>query len=552
MKDQKRGSRTGGHALPRILEAPLVPREALDPDALKVIHRLRSFGYQAYLVGGCVRDILLGRPPKDFDIATSARPKEIKKLFRNSRIIGRRFKLAHLFFGEKILEVSTFRKTPMGVEDADEGDLLIQQDNVFGTAEEDARRRDFTVNGLFYDTQRHAVIDWVQGLEDLKARRIRTIGDPLRRFREDPVRILRAVKFATRLGFEVDPEGWEAMKEAAPDLSRAAPPRILEEIFRLLRSANALGAFQMLRQVGALAVILPTLSGWLDRVSPAERDRFWRHLEALDTVISSNPEEPTNGFVLSALFLEPSESRRLAGVDPMEAVAGLLDPFAQWCRLSRRDRASVKRLCAAQRRFTEKKKRFRVRTFLSMSYFPEALKLFHLRCLALGTEWEAYRRWQERLTGEARGEEDQLPPAREAPPKKEKKVAGKPAPAPVDASTPGEGVKKKMKARKGRRRGDGKTLQAESASSGGEEAKGAGAKKETRKEKKEARTSRPPAKETRKKKRSRRDPKETMCPSEGRCRIPSQEERDIPPTVKVRPEKSRPESPEEEPSWGDW
>ncbi len=531
----------------------MVPREALDPDALKVIHRLRNFGYQAYLVGGCVRDLLLGRPPKDFDIATSARPKEIKKLFRNSRIIGRRFKLAHLFFGEKILEVSTFRKTPVGVEDTDEGDLLIQQDNVFGTAEEDARRRDFTVNGLFYDTQRHAVIDWVQGLGDLKARRIRTIGDPMRRFREDPVRILRAVKFTTRLGFEVDPEGWEAMKKVAPDLSRAAPPRILEEIFRLLRSANALGAFQMLRQVGALKVILPTLAEWLDRVSPAERDRFWRHLEALDTVISSHPEEPSNGFVLSALFLEPSESRRLAGEDSMEAISGLLDPFAQWCRLSRRDRASVKRLCGAQRRFTEKKRRFRVRTFLSMSYFPEALKLFHLRCLALGTGWDVYRRWQERLAEESRGEEDRLPPAREVPPKKEKKDAGKPAPAPVASSTPGEGVKKKKKARKGRKRRDGKTLDVEPASSGGEEPKAAGVKKGTRKEKKDARTSRPQAKkDTRKKKRSRRDPKETMCPPEGRCRIPSEEERDIPPAVKVRPEKTRPESPGEEPSWGDW
>ncbi len=550
MKDETSGSRTGGNTLPRILEAPLVPREALDPDALKVIHRLRNFGYQAYLVGGCVRDLLLGRPPKDFDIATSARPGEIKKLFRNSRIIGRRFKLAHLFFGEKILEVSTFRKTPVGVEDTEEGDLLIQRDNVFGTAEEDARRRDFTVNGLFYDTHRHAVIDWVQGLEDLKARRIRTIGDPLRRFREDPVRILRAVKFATRLGFEVDPEGWEAMKKAAPDLSRAAPPRILEEIFRLLRSANALGAFQMLRQVGALKVILPTLDDWLDRVPPSERDRFWRHLEALDTVISSNPEEPSNGFVLSALFLEPSESRRLAGEDPLSAVGGLLDPFAQWCRLSRRDRASVKRLCGAQRRFTEKKRRFRVRTFLSMPYFPEALKLFHLRCLALGTGWEAYRRWQERLAEETRQEGEALPPPQEVRRGDRQKTAGGPAPAMVESSPAGAAKKKKKKTRKGRKGSAEKARQSSSPRKEGVEK--APEEKPSQGEKDEARKPRRASKGTRKKKRSRPNPKETMCPPEGRCRIPSEEERDITPSVKVRPEKSRPESPHEEPSWGDW
>ncbi len=566
MKKENSRSRAGGDTHPRILDSPLVPREALDPDALKVVHRLRNFGHQAYLVGGCVRDLLLGRPPKDFDIATSARPGEIKKIFRNSRIIGRRFKLAHLFFGDKILEVSTFRKAPLEVENPEEGDLLIQRDNVFGTAEEDARRRDFTVNGLFYDPAKHAVIDWVGGLDDLKARRIRTIGDPLRRFREDPVRILRAVKFATRLGFEVDPEGWKAMKAAAPDLSRAAPPRILEEIFRLLRSANALGAFQLLRQVGALRVILPTLAEWLDRASPVERDRFWRHLEALDTVLSSVPEEPSNGFLLSALFLEPAESRRLAGEDSLGAIEGLLDPFAQWCRLSRRDRAGVKRLCASQRRFIEKKRRYRVRTFLSQAYFPEALKLFHLRCLALGTGWDVYRKWKERLAEEAgslshpggpggmdreeekrseRGERPARPPspARRGSAKKAgESPAGRGAEVRRDSQPPAGRARPK-------KNGSPEKDEAPAPSPGGKETGSGGKRAQAGKKggKSQRRT-----KEPRRKKRSRMNPRETMCPPEGRCRIPTEEERDIPPAVKVEPEKTRPETPEEEPSWGDW
>jgi len=581
MKEEDRPSRTGGHTRPRILEAPLVPREALDPDALKVIHRLRNFGYQAYLVGGCVRDLLLGRPPKDFDIATSARPKEVKKLFRNSRIIGRRFKLAHLFFGDKILEVSTFRKTPVDVENAEDGDVLIQQDNVFGTAEEDARRRDFTVNGLFYDPQRHAVLDWVDGLKDLKARRIRTIGDPLLRFREDPVRILRAVKFATRLGFEVDREGWEAMKKAAPDLARSAPPRILEEILRLLRSANALGAFQMLRQVGALKVILSTISDWLDRAPESSRDRFWKHLEALDTVVSSEQEDLSNGFLLAAVFLEPYESRRMAGEDPMAAIEGLLDPFAQWCRLSRKDRASVKRLCTAQRRFTEKKRRFRVRAFLAQSYFPEALKLLHLRCLALGSGWDVFHKWREKYAQEiSEGvPEEPLPPPAPLVPGKEASHREEARAGAKEGEEPKEGKKKRTRKRRTRRTGTkeeksppaGEASRGDQAPSAGPAAevkekteKAKGAKKSGRKTSSRGGAKEAPAKtgtpagkgnaaKSRKKgRRSRVDPKETMCPAEGRCLIPTEEERDIQPAAKVRPEKDRPSLPEDEPSWGDW
>src|SRR5215813_11396872 len=184
----------------------LIARELIDADAEKILRRLRRNGHQAYLVGGCVRDLLLGRTPKDFDIATSATPQEIKDLFRNSRIIGRRFRLAHIFFGSKIIETSTFRANPReGLEPEEGEEILIRRDNVFGTAEEDARRRDFTINGLFYDIEAERVTDYVGGLADLEAHLVRTIGDPDIRFREDPVRILRAIKFAARLSFQMEP-----------------------------------------------------------------------------------------------------------------------------------------------------------------------------------------------------------------------------------------------------------------------------------------------------------------------------------------------------------
>ncbi len=217
-----------------------IPREHIDPDADKVVRRLKRRGFEAYLVGGCVRDLLLGRRPKDFDVATSATPPETKELFRNCRIIGRRFRLAHIFFGSKIIETSTFRQNPregMALEEVEE--LLIRRDNVFGSAEEDARRRDFTINGLFYDVEAEQVIDYVGGRADLDARLVRTIGDPDIRFREDPVRILRAIKFAARLDFGITPDVYDAIVQCRGALAMAARPRLFEEVLRLLRGGAA-------------------------------------------------------------------------------------------------------------------------------------------------------------------------------------------------------------------------------------------------------------------------------------------------------------------------
>src|SRR6187401_3229935 len=216
-----------------------ISRQNIDPDALKVLYRLRQFNYIAYLVGGSVRDLLLGRTPKDFDIGTSAHPYQVKRLFRNCWIIGRRFRLAHVKFGPKVIEVATFRRqvepgeeivqdgVPAPDPSTPEGEHLIHRDNTFGTPEEDAFRRDFTINALVYDIATFSIIDYVGGLDDLRAGVVRSIGDPRVRFQEDPVRMLRAVALAARLDFTIDPPIRSAIAELRHEIARSSPARLL-------------------------------------------------------------------------------------------------------------------------------------------------------------------------------------------------------------------------------------------------------------------------------------------------------------------------------------
>lgn len=236
----------------------------VDPEAAKVVRRLVRYGYEAFLVGGCVRDLLLGETPKDFDVSTNATPTEIKKVFRNCRIIGRRFRLAHIYFGRKIIETSTFRAAPSEIEERDGDGQIIWRDNVFGSAEEDAHRRDFTINGLFFDLINGEVIDNVGGLDDLKAGSVRSIGDPLVRFQEDPVRILRAIKFAARLDLTIEPVTWQAMIVHRGQVALCSTARVLEEVYRLVGSGSTCPAFELLHKAGVLPILFPELSAVLD------------------------------------------------------------------------------------------------------------------------------------------------------------------------------------------------------------------------------------------------------------------------------------------------
>jgi len=280
---------------------PEIPEDRLDPDALSVIHRLRSFGHQAYLVGGCVRDLLLGRQPKDFDVATSAHPGEIRAIFRNCRLIGRRFRLAHVYFRDgKIVETATFRTNPNA---GGEGkDLLITRDNAFGTAEEDARRRDFTVNGLFYDVVLRKVIDYVGGKADLERRILRTIGDPDVRIQEDPVRLLRAVRLAAKLGFEIEKDTWDALVRHKGGLARCAPARVLEEVFRLLRSGHARTCLDLLLRLEALDILLPPLARHLRQAGPEAIEAFLTSLGRLDEIVQAG-HLPDDSVLLAALLV---------------------------------------------------------------------------------------------------------------------------------------------------------------------------------------------------------------------------------------------------------
>jgi len=251
---------------PRIIpraEHP-ISRGYIDPDALKVLYRLHRAGFKAYLVGGSVRDLLTGRTPKDFDVGTNAQPQEVRRLFRNCRVIGRRFRLAHVLFdGGKVVEVSTFRRRPDPTE-AEQGlsgddDLLIRSDNTFGTPAEDAVRRDFTINGLFYDIATFAVIDYVGGVEDLEAHLVRTIGEPEIRFREDPVRMMRACEFAARLGFEMTREVRAAIEENRAEIRKSAAPRVTEELLDPLRRGWGDPTYRLWSETGLLAEIFPEL-----------------------------------------------------------------------------------------------------------------------------------------------------------------------------------------------------------------------------------------------------------------------------------------------------
>jgi poly(A) polymerase len=384
-----------------------IPHEHIDSDAAKVLRRLQRYHFTAYLVGGCVRDLLLARTPKDFDVATSATPNEIKDLFRNCRIIGRRFRLAHIFFGAKIIETSTFRTNPReGIEgeDFDGEELLIRRDNVFGTAEEDARRRDFTINGLFYDMQADQVIDYVRGLPDLEQRLVRTIGDPDIRFREDPVRILRAIKFAARLGFTIEPATYRAILTHRGEISKCAPPRILEELYRLMRGGAAHRSIELLRETGVLGVLVPELDklieagaqklprepvgdgdGVTDAAAPLPpTDVLWRYLDALDDRMGvKDMEQPTNAVLLGALLLPfvpellaPDAPRGADGMAKLEAIA---KPVLERMRVSRRDAERTRQVLLAQRRLVpSRRRRGRSSALLSRDYFVCALELLEL------------------------------------------------------------------------------------------------------------------------------------------------------------------------------
>jgi len=286
-----------------------VSRKNISKNALKVLYRLNEAGFEACLVGGGVRDLLLGLKPKDFDIATSASPEEVRALFRNCRLIGRRFRLAHVLFGREVIEVATFRASHRDGEDGRTDDKgRIMRDNVFGGIAEDALRRDFTVNALYYDIKDYSIHDYAEGMADITARRLRLIGDPETRYKEDPVRMLRAVRFAAKLGFDIAPEAEDPIAELSSELGDIPPARLFEEVLKLFHSGHAVESLGLLHEHCLLDYLFPHAAEKLADDDDAVWELLQRALHNTDQRIRSG-KSVTPAF-LYAVFLWPDVSER--------------------------------------------------------------------------------------------------------------------------------------------------------------------------------------------------------------------------------------------------
>ena len=330
-------------------------RDSLTPAAAKVCAVLRDAGFQAYVVGGAVRDLLLGIEPKDFDIATDARPEQVKPLFRRAIIIGRRFRLVHVMMGADTVEVSTFRAADPETAEKDEHGRVLR-DNVFGTQEEDARRRDFTVNALYYDPATEEVVDFHGGLADLKKRVMRVIGDPETRYREDPVRMLRAVRLGAKLGLRLDAATREPIREMAELMERVPPARLFDEMLKLLLSGHASACLRQLREVGLSKGLLPLLDVILEQPL-GERFVTLALLQTDERVLTERPVSPA--FLFAALLwhevLAASKARQARGERPVPALENAMDEVldTQCAKLAitRKLTATMREVWAMQPRF---------------------------------------------------------------------------------------------------------------------------------------------------------------------------------------------------------
>jgi len=375
-----------------------VSRRNIDAEALKVLRRLSDLGYTAYLVGGSVRDLLMGRKPKDFDVGTDAHPTDIRNTFRNCFLIGRRFRLAHIVFGKKVIETSTFRRSPDATDD--EYGHYQFEDNTFGTPEEDAKRRDFTINGLFYDIKTFAVIDYVGGLKDLDKRVLRSIGDPNVRFREDPVRMMRAIRFAARLDFSIDRASRKAIHKYHADILNASPPRVCEEVYRLFMFGASCKSFRMMWEYGLMKDLLPKLDDCV-RASGGKKAMLWRYLAALDA--DAIGEGASNGLRTAVLYYPifkahlASEKQKIpqGKINWLSVARNSLAEISDHLHLPKMALLTAQYLMDHQRRFEEEPRRdTRTFRFIQHEDFEMAFALRRIVLAAEGADMTLFDRWQ--------------------------------------------------------------------------------------------------------------------------------------------------------------
>jgi poly(A) polymerase len=396
--------------LPKVIQRQhhSISRDEISPSALKVLYRLKEQGFSAYLVGGGVRDVLLGLHPKDFDVATDARPSQVRRTFRNSRIIGRRFRLVHVYFSEEIIEVSTFRAnaTPAITENSTEASqkiiqnelpAILLEDNTYGTIEQDAWRRDFTINALYYDIADRSVIDFTEGLPDLHNRVIRMIGDPVQRFHEDPVRLLRAIRLAAKLNFSIHPDTEKALLHLHYLIPHVPPARLFTEFLKIFFKGHAERSYQLLKKTGYLEILFPHTANIIKKYPEANYEKLL-HLALQATDSRYDHQESLNpGFLLSA-FVWPviqeyindhKEQKLFAALHG--AIHEILPIQTQTLGVSHRLRLMMRSISILQYHL-ERRRLSRIYRIANQRYFRAALDFFELRAeidgrLAKAAQW---------------------------------------------------------------------------------------------------------------------------------------------------------------------
>lgn len=389
-----------------------VSRKDISPNALKVLYRLNDAGYEAYLVGGCIRDLLMGQQPKDFDVVTNAHPDQVRQVFKNCRLIGRRFRLAHVVFGREIIEVATFRGHHSGGEEeetvptsvrSDHGQIL--RDNVYGTIEEDAERRDFTINALYYSVNDFAIYDFANGVEAIQNRRIELIGDPETRYREDPVRMLRAVRFATKLNMDIAPATAAPIAELAVLLKNIPAARLFDESLKLFMAGKAFDNFVLMRDSGIIKQLLPQLHKVLKQDS--EDKAFNLIANALqntdERVAQDKPVTPA--FVYAALLWYPVERRMqtllvesgLNEIDALNiAMTEVLDDVQRVIAIPKRFSMSIRDIWSLQTRMSKRAGR-RAFKLLELPKFRGAFDFLQQRAAAEGGALTELALWWQRF-----------------------------------------------------------------------------------------------------------------------------------------------------------
>lgn len=345
-----------------------ISRSNINSNALKVLYRLKSAGFESYLVGGAVRDLLLGIIPKDFDVATNAKPEKVRKIFRNCILVGRRFRLAHIRFHHEVIEVATFR----GIDDSDKTSRvhsdtgMILRDNIYGTMVEDAWRRDFTLNALYYNIKDFSLVDYVDGFEDLKNKKIRMIGDPILRYHEDPVRMLRAVRLAAKLGFTIAEETEAPIIKLAGLLQNVPPARLFDEVNKWFTSGKSLITFNLLRQYGLFSVLFPqTEASLVSEQRNVFSSMVVKGFQNTDNRVRE--DKPLNpAFLLAVLLWQPlneqiSYYRNEENLSPyealMHAMSKVIKTQGEHLLISQRLRLTIKEIWVLQYRFSQRQKR---------------------------------------------------------------------------------------------------------------------------------------------------------------------------------------------------